>query len=216
MTYTKSDILLLDDGGNFREVCCGTIAPGTLFRCSHPMADGEQDRAIALQAQAARIACVLNLCDAPQALPWIQAPWYARLVRAGKVAALGMEFDFCSPAFCKKLAKGLRFMVANPGPYLVHCQAGVDRTGFVAAVLEALMGATVREIEGDYLRSFGENVEAYFVPGGPPTPIVEQLALMNGGRAVTDETARGAAERFLRGGVGLSAEEVEAVRGRLG
>jgi hypothetical protein len=215
MPYSKSDIMLIGDEGNFREICCGAIEPGVLYRSAHPLTDGEQDCSIALQAEKARIACVLNLNDAPQALLWIKAPWYERLVHSGRVAALDMHFDFHSEAFCRKLAWGLRFMSALPGPYLIHCYAGVDRTGFAAAVLEALLGATVQEIEKDYLRSFGDETAAYFAENEQHPAIYEQLTRMNGGTPVADETAQEAAKRFLTEAVGLTSAEVEVLRGRL-
>jgi protein tyrosine/serine phosphatase len=37
---------------------------------------------------------------------------------------------------------------------IIHCHAGVERTGFVCIVLEAFMGATLNEIINDYLQSF--------------------------------------------------------------
>jgi hypothetical protein len=180
------------------------------------MTDGEQDCAIALQAQEARIACVLNLHDTSQSLLRIKAPWYERLLHTGQVIAFDMSFDFCSGDFCKKLAKVLRFMVYHGGPYLVHCYAGVDRTGFVSALLEALMGATVREIEADYLRSFPAETTAYFAENGLHSAIFEQLTRINGGTPLTDETAPQAAESFLTGAVGLSPAEVTTLRKQLG
>ncbi|GHU71929.1 hypothetical protein FACS189450_08780 [Spirochaetia bacterium] len=207
--------MLLQDMGNFREIHCGAIVPGTLYRSAHPMTEGEPDCAIAQWAQNARIACVLNLHDAPQALPGIKAPWYEWLVHSGRVAALDMHMDFRSEEFCRKLAWGLRFMMALQGPYLIHCYAGVDRTGFVSAVLEALMGATVREIETDYLRSFEKETIAYFAESGLHPTIFEQLTRMNGGIPVTDGTARQAAEAFLTEDVGLNPTEVAALRERL-
>jgi hypothetical protein len=106
-------------------------------------------------------------------------------------------------------------MIALQGPYLIHCYAGVDRTGFVSAVLEALMGATIREIETDYLRSFEEETIAYFAESGLHPTIFEQLTRMNGGTPVTDKTVRQAAEMFLTEAVGLSPTEVAALRDRL-
>jgi len=47
-----------------------------------------------------------------------------------------------------------RFIIANDGPYLIHCTEGKDRAGFVSAVLEALMGADLQEIVADYMKSY--------------------------------------------------------------
>jgi hypothetical protein len=45
---------------NFREIRMGSIAPGMLYRSSHPIQDGKQDRAIALLAGNTRIATVIK------------------------------------------------------------------------------------------------------------------------------------------------------------
>ena len=48
-------------------------------------------------------------------------------------------------------AEGLRFFIANDGPYLIHCNEGQDRTGFSVAILECLMGASEEEVVADYM-----------------------------------------------------------------
>ena len=45
-------------------------------------------------------------------------------------------------------------MIEKDGPYLVHCTEGKDRAGFVAGLLEALMGSTVDEIKEDYMITY--------------------------------------------------------------
>ncbi|WP_369819228.1 SH3 domain-containing protein [Thermoanaerobacter sp. YS13] len=65
-----------------------------------------------------------------------------------------MGLDVTSDDFKVKLVKGLEFMAENKGPYLIHCTEGKDRTGIVAALLEALMGASKDEIVDDYMQSF--------------------------------------------------------------
>jgi hypothetical protein len=75
-------------------------------------------------------------------------------LNAGGVIALGMNFNGMSRRFCVQIKKGVQFMLNRPGPYLIHCYAGVDRIGFAAIVLEALMGASLHEIIDDYLKSF--------------------------------------------------------------
>jgi hypothetical protein len=134
----------------------GGIAPGMLYRGSHPIQDGKQDRAIALLAGNARIAAVLNLADtkANLARKAIFAPWYRKLFDSDCIIPLDMKFDGMTPLFTAKLKKGIRFLINREGPYLIHCHAGIDRTGFVCAVIEALMGATPDEIIEDYLISY--------------------------------------------------------------
>jgi hypothetical protein len=209
MTDTITD----DNPGNFREIRMGSIAPKTLYRSSHPLQYGEQNRHLAMLAQTTRIACVLNLTDTKDQMVSLAplASWYRRLVSGGSVIALNMAFDFASPDFNQRLRHGLAFLIARNGPYLIHCFAGLDRTGFVAAVLEAFMGATLKEITGDYLRSYG-GLFFSAVNTGQYTDnsqvILEQLAAMNNGEPVTDQTVQLAAERYLLDKVGLSKEQV--------
>ncbi len=42
---------------------------------------------------------------------------------------------------------------AHPGPYLVHCRLGTDRTGVVVAVLAGLCGTPWSQIRADYQKS---------------------------------------------------------------
>lgn len=44
-------------------------------------------------------------------------------------------------------------MAVSPGPVLVHCTAGKDRTGFVVAVLQAALGADEHAVLRDYLET---------------------------------------------------------------
>ena len=68
--------------------------------------------------------------------------------------ALSMGMDYTEDDFKEKLRDGLRFMIANEGVYLVHCKEGKDRTGFVVALLEFLLGATYEEAEADYMLTY--------------------------------------------------------------
>ena len=45
-------------------------------------------------------------------------------------------------------------MAEQPGPYLVHCTEGKDRTGYVCMLLEALCGASYDELETDYMLTY--------------------------------------------------------------
>ena len=51
----------------------------------------------------------------------------------------------------KKIKAALQFMINHKSPYLIHCFAGIDRTGFFIMLLEALMGASMKEIITTYL-----------------------------------------------------------------
>ncbi|MCK9324292.1 MAG: tyrosine-protein phosphatase [Bacteroidales bacterium] len=46
-------------------------------------------------------------------------------------------------------------LILNPNnlPMIIHCRAGKDRTGFAAAMIQRLMGAELKPVFDDYLRS---------------------------------------------------------------
>ena len=68
--------------------------------------------------------------------------------------ALPISMDFQSESVKESLARGFKFMADNPGVYAIHCKEGKDRTGFVAAILECLMGAGYEEVVDDYMVTF--------------------------------------------------------------
>ncbi|GHT52129.1 hypothetical protein FACS1894106_0180 [Spirochaetia bacterium] len=203
---------------NFHEFRMEGIAPGTLYRSSHPITDAstEDTREIAEAAEKARIAAVLNLCDTKTFLIKIVkiAPWYHRLFKANKVIALDMGFDFLSTRFCTKLRRGIQFMLTNKGPYLLHCHAGIDRTGFVCAVLGALMGAKLSDIVRDYIASYNDKslIDEYPEFTGF---ILEDFRKLNGGEEITDANLQGAAEDFLEHKVKLTRDEIAELKEKL-
>jgi hypothetical protein len=206
---------------NFREIRMGGIGPGTLYRSSHPIEDDRQDKVIAKLAVRARIATILNLADTDGEMRRlaISAPWYRKILNADGAIALGINFNGMSLQFCTQLRRGIRFMLRRPGPYLVHCYAGVDRTGFVAIVLEALMGATLCEIIDDYLKSLID--EELLAPHDSPqyqldsVAVYEILTTINNGKPVTDENVKAAAENYLVTKIGLTVPELESLKERL-
>jgi protein tyrosine/serine phosphatase len=221
MDILRTDSLLFsDNNANFREIRFGSIAPGVLYRSSHPVPNGEQNREAVLLAGQARIACVLNLADNAADLRKAAAacPWYCRLVNKGCAIALNMDFDFESKTFAEKLGRGVKFMLDHDGPYLIHCFAGFDRTGFVSMVLEALMGATVAEIIADYLLSYGAGFYSAVNDGNGDTKqvVLEQLQMMTLGEPVTDANLQAGAERYFMRKAGLTEAEIVALKGKLG
>jgi protein-tyrosine phosphatase len=84
-------------------------------------------------------------------------------------------------------------LARDPGPFLLHCTAGKDRTGWVVAVILRILGASWDEIMADYLAS------------GPPV-----LALFAGNfGSLPDPQAAG---RVLAPLLGVYEEYLEAAR----
>jgi protein-tyrosine phosphatase len=151
------------NSSNFREISMGNIASKILYRSNHPICGSEQIEDIIVSASNARIKTILNLVDSNQSLQWktLTCPWYKKIFDSGNVLALhiSMGFSATDRKFCKKLKEGLEFMTAHEPSYLIHCEAGIDRTGFLAIILEAFMGAKFDDIAKDYMLSLVDNSE---------------------------------------------------------
>jgi hypothetical protein len=200
----------------------GRIAPGLLYRSAHPVSiiTKEEKTVITRAAIAAAIETVLNLSDSPHEMQCNTefTPWYNKIVKAGNALALGMDFHIMSTHFCANFAEAVRFMLDHPAPYLFHCFAGVDRTGFFAMVLEGFMGAKLFEIIDDYLISIYGNP----IPARSSSKYKREavhvrsiLAAMNDVCDVNDGNLRGAAIGYLKGKAGLSDEELIALDKKL-
>ncbi len=160
-TNVRSDYATDSIFANFRSVATTGIKPGVIYRSSNPI-NNEIGRAAYADAlcRAVGIQTVINLSDSKEDIakylsaPGIKSDYYRSLLDSGKVVALNMGVDILGADFAAKFAEGVRFIIANDGPYLIHCTEGKDRAGFVSAVLEALMGANLQEIVADYMKSY--------------------------------------------------------------
>ncbi len=194
----------------------GDIAEGVLYRSSSPVNPelGRNTYADDL-AEVAGIQTVLNLADSQETMEAYEGyaeSYYATL----NVIPLDMGVDFAAEDFAAKLKTGLEYLLANEGPYLIHCNEGKDRAGFVSALLEALMGASLDEIVADYMTSY-ENY--YHVEEGSEqydriaeSNIMASLRMIAGLEAGADLSGtdlRAAAVGYLTETVGLSAQQVE-------
>jgi protein tyrosine/serine phosphatase len=187
---------------NFREISMGNIAPKILYRSNHPICGREQVEDVILSASNARIKTILNLVDSNQSLQWktLTCPWYKKIFDSGNVLALNisMSFSGTDKKFCKKLKDGMEFMTCHEPPYLIHCEAGIDRTGFLAIILEAFMGAKFDDIEKDYMLSFVDNGEYSADDRKNGTFFVKRLfELIKGEPIGNDEDLQKLAVQFL-------------------
>ena len=139
---------------NFRVVGTTGMGENTLYRSSSPInpeigRNAEADAA----AQAAGIKTFMNMADSQAEAEAYEG--YAETYYASQNKIfLGMPVAFTTDEFKAGLAEGYRFIASNDGPYLIHCTEGKDRTGLGVAVLESLMGATLEEVQADYLQTY--------------------------------------------------------------
>jgi protein tyrosine/serine phosphatase len=148
---------------NFREINGGKIASKLLYRSNHPICNGKQVKDIVLSANNAKIRTIINLSDSIHSLrqKTIYCPWYREIFEENNVIALNirMNFNIMDDRFNRKIKDGLIFIIEHDPPYLIHCEAGIDRTGFLSSMLEAFMGTKFDNMVKDYMLSFVDENE---------------------------------------------------------
>ena len=146
--------LSIEEFANFRDVHTTGMGKNKLYRSSSPiyLYLGRNYYADSL-AQVAGIATFVNLADSENEA-YSNKGYETTYYSTQNVIFLGIPPEFFSTSFKEGLVKGFRYMIEHEGPYLLHCTYGMDRTGFMIAVLEALMGATTEEIQDDYAKTF--------------------------------------------------------------
>jgi len=204
---------------NFREIRMGNIAPSLLYRSSHPIKDNKQEKVISLIAANLKIASVINLSDTMYEIKRKSfiAPWYNNLLRNGKLIALGMDFCTTSTNFKEKFKNALQFIIKTEGPWLIHCHAGIDRTGFICMVLESFMNAALDEVINDYLLSFNSIFETNIYESKKIDSSVAMniLSAISHSQALNHKNLQSTAETYLRNSIGMSDKEIELLRNKL-
>ena len=146
--------LSIEEFANFREVHTTGMGEHKLYRSSSPiyLYLGRNYYVDSL-AQAAGVTTFINLADS-ESSAYSNKGYETTYYSTQNIIFLGVPPEFFSEIFKVGLVIGFRYMIEHEGPYLVHCTYGMDRTGFMIAVLEALMGATTEEIQDDYAKTF--------------------------------------------------------------
>ena len=204
---------------NFRAVATTGMGENKLYRSSSPV-NPEINRNTQADAAAkeAGIKTFINLADNDEVMrgyEGFEESYYA----AQSIIALNLGVDFSADDFKAGLADGVRFIAQNEAPFLVHCNEGKDRAGFVSAVLECLMGASAEEVTADYMVTF---YNYYGVEAGTEqydaiarANIQKSLAAAFGIDSITGADLAAEAQEYLLA-IGVSEEEIAAVKAKLG
>ncbi|MBR6498176.1 MAG: tyrosine-protein phosphatase [Clostridia bacterium] len=204
---------------NFRAVATTGMGENKLYRSSSPV-NPEINRNTQADAAAkeAGIKTFINLADNDEVMrgyEGFEESYYA----AQRIIALNLGVDFSADDFKAGLADGVRFIAQNEAPFLVHCNEGKDRAGFVSAVLECLMGASAEEVTADYMVTF---YNYYGVEAGTEqydaiarANIQKSLAAAFGIDSITGADLAAEAQEYLLA-IGVSEEEIAAVKAKLG
>ena len=202
------------------EVATGSIAGGILYRSGSPLTGGDAKEIKEALATKANINCVINLANYRSVIENLSKDilWYRRLVAEKKVICLPMTLTIPGVASNeKKLKTALQFMISNEGPYLIHCFAGADRTGFVIMLLEALMGASLKEIITTYISAFlfddsdSSRIESHRNING----FLNQMKKMFHVDNIFETNLQSAAEYYLLNNIQLSNDEVAKLKNML-
>ena len=202
---------------NFRAIDTTGMGKGKLYRSSSPINPGIGRNTYADQAaRAAGILTIVNLADASNVYETQADAYY----NSCQVVYLNLGMDFLSDEATASLARGMRFIIEGDAPYLIHCNEGKDRAGFVSALLECLMGATLDEVVDDYMETY---VNYYGVEKGSEKydAVVNSnlIQSLNANFKVNDihkADLAAEAEAYLTEELGLSSAEVSALKAKLG
>lgn len=230
---------------NFRMVTTSNIASGVLYRSGNPLncvKNPERYKVVDKLAEAAGIKTEIDLADKPEEVEkYMASDNYAatycpQLFKNGSTMACGMMADSFCEDFKTRLGSAVKFMLDHEPPYLIHCNEGKDRCGFVSMVFEALCGADIEELRRDYMVTM---LNYYKIPdGGESYRLRQRLSidrmvwLMCNEEALedyqsidwdglelyftnlSDGTIQSGAKKYL-GECGLSDSEIESLRLRL-
>jgi hypothetical protein len=218
-TNERTDYSHLSDEAfaNFRVIDTTGMGTNVLYRSSSPINPYLGRHTYADKAaEQAGILTVLNLADPSNTYENTEDSYYSTC----QVVYLNLGMDFLSEITLRGLAEGMRFIINNDGPYLIHCNEGKDRAGFVSALLECLMGATLDEVVDDYMETY---YNYYGVEKGSEKydAVVNNnlIKSLNTNFKVDDIYKANLvreAEEFLMEEVGLTAEEIAKLKAKLG
>ncbi|HEX7746286.1 MAG TPA: tyrosine-protein phosphatase [Micromonosporaceae bacterium] len=155
---------------------------------------------------------------------------YATLAREGTPAAMAGIYRWfvTDDAACASFGAAVR-LAAQPAnlPLLYHCSAGKDRTGWLSAILLEALGVDRAAIRDDYLRTneLTESLQEVILAAmqaRQPSLDVEAVRPVLQVRPEYLDAAYGEVERrygsfarYLRGGLGLTDQIIQALRDEL-
>lgn len=155
-TNNREDYKNLTDEeyANFRMVKINEIGENKLYRSSSPVNPEISRNTYAMKATEDHgIKSIVNLADTElevKAMATYKDSYYSKQ----NVLALGLNVDFNSNSFKEGIAKIMHFISTNEAPYLIHCNEGKDRAGYIVALLECLVGASFDEVTNDYMITY--------------------------------------------------------------
>ena len=214
---------------NFRAMNFGQLKENIFYRSASPC-DNQHNRAPYVDALIAEagVNAVMDLADTEvkinryMSADDFSSPYFASLYEAGNVLPVGLNMNYLSDEFARKIAQGFADLSEKDGPYLIHCTEGKDRTGFVCMLVEMLGGASYQEIVDDYMITY-DNYYQITSESDPDRYVTIRdknlIAMMrfvvgDESKDLTDCDLQSAARNYLLK-AGMSEEQLEAFEGKI-
>ncbi|MDO5133351.1 MAG: tyrosine-protein phosphatase, partial [Eubacteriales bacterium] len=208
---------------NFRNVKSGTIGKNNLYRSVHPASSSKRAAYANQLAKDNGVRTVLNLADNRVDLEkrFISnniglSYYYRSLYKKGQVYSVRISTSGYNNSHSRRqFVTGLKFFAKNKGPYLVHCEIGRDRTGFVIMLLECLMEAPYSYMLEDFTKSDINLYQNSYSESKKKAVkrLKRDLSYLTGKSKETDWSKirlSAYAEKYLKAG-GMSAAEISAL-----
>lgn len=157
-TNNRADYSSDETFANFYEVTGGDLKPGILYRSFSPLYDpAKQARSTYVNELAEQYDIQFDIAlsytdETVQAAVESQEGYCITLCSEDKYVAPGMGYIYFQTKEKTKMV--MQSMLDNDGAYLVHCNVGRDRTGYMILLLQALCGCTPEEMMECESRAF--------------------------------------------------------------
>lgn len=143
---------------NYRMVAASGIGEGKIYRSTSPInpnIDAIKNRNIAADILAGLdgVKSFVNLSDTAETAAQFEGfedSYYSKQ----NVLYLSLGVDFNSELNKAGIVEMMNFLADAPTSVLIHDNESQNRTGFVCALLECLMGASLDEVVQDYMGTF--------------------------------------------------------------
>ena len=139
---------------NFRNIKCGRIKEGILYRSSSPIDPFMNRNKYADEClKKYGIKTIINLSNSIEDTKYFEN-YFNTYYSKQNILFLNTNADVTSYNFGKSVLRAIKFINKHQGPYLIHCMEGQDRTGAICALFESLLSASKNELIEDFMKTY--------------------------------------------------------------